>query len=95
MKIDIDCLCPYSIIIFITDKETTMSMESDKKLYAAIAQLEEMVMEKALVEAQIAVLKMKSERLQIDIDDFEADHLLDYELPDYADIFVALKNLSK
>lgn len=25
MKIEIDCLCPYSIIIFITDKETTMS----------------------------------------------------------------------
>ena len=70
-------------------------MESDKKLYAAIAQLEELVMEKALVEAQIAVLKMKSERLQIDIDDFEAEHIEDYELPDYADIFVALKNLSK
>ena len=72
-----------------------MSMESDKKLYAAIAQLEEMVMERALLDAQIAVLKMKSQRLKQDIFDFEAEHIEDYELPDYADIFVALQNLSK
>lgn len=72
-----------------------MSMESDKKLYAAIAQLEEMVMEKAQLDAQIAVLKMKSERLKQDIFDFEAEHIEDYELPDYADIFVALQNLSE
>ena len=72
-----------------------MSMESDKKLYAAIAQLEEIVMEKAKVDAQIAVLKMKSERLQTDIDDFRGEYIEDYELPDYADIFVTLENLSK
>lgn len=72
-----------------------MSMESDKKLYAAIAQLEEMVMEKALLDAQIAVLKMKSQRLKQDIFDFEGEHIEDYGLPDYADIFVALQNLSK
>lgn len=72
-----------------------MSKKSDKKLYAAIAQLEEIVMEKALLDAKIAVLKMKSERLQTDIDDFRGEHIEDYELPDYADIFMALENLSK
>lgn len=71
-----------------------MSFESDKKLYAAIAQLEEIVMEKAMVDAQIAVLKMKSERLHTDILIFQGDHIEDYELPDYDDVFTALK-LSK
>lgn len=72
-----------------------MSMESDKKLYAAIAQLEEMVMERALLDAQIAVLKMKSERLKQDIFDFEGEHIEDYELPDYHVIFNTLSKLSK
>ena len=72
-----------------------MSRETDKELYAAIAQLEEIVMEKAMVDAKIAVLKMKSERLQTDIDDFRGEHIEDYELPDYDDVFMALKKLSK
>jgi len=71
-----------------------MSFESDKKLYAAIAQLEEIVMEKAMVDAQIAVLKMKSERLHSDILIFQGDYIEDYELPDYDDVFTAL-SLSK
>lgn len=72
-----------------------MSRETDKELYAAIEQLEEIVMEKAMVDAKIAVLKMKSERLQTDIDDFRGEHIKDYELPDYDDVFMALKNLSE
>ena len=72
-----------------------MSKKSDKKLYAAIAQLEEFVMEKALLDAQIAVLKMKSERLQTDIDFFRGDYIEEYGLPDYPHILSAIKKLSK
>ena len=72
-----------------------MSKKSDKKLYAAIAQLEEIVMEKAMVDAKIAVLKMKSERLQTDIDNFRGDHIHDYELPDWYDLLSAIEKLSK
>jgi len=32
MKIDIDCLCPYSIIIFITDRKTTMNKRTIQEL---------------------------------------------------------------
>ena len=64
-------------------------------MLSSMAQLEEIVMEKAMVDAKIAVLKMKSERLQTDIDDFRGEHIEDYELPDYDDVFMALKNLSK
>lgn len=72
-----------------------MSKKSDKKLYAAIAQLEEIVMEKAQLDAKIAVLKMKSERLQTDIDDFRGEHIHDYELPDWYDLLSAIEKLSK
>lgn len=72
-----------------------MSKKSDKKLYAAIAQLEEIVMEKALLDAQIAVLKIKSERLQTDIYDFRGEYIEDYTLPDYDAVFMALQNLSE
>lgn len=72
-----------------------MSKKSDKKLNAAIAQLEELVMEKAIVDAQIAVLKMKSERLETDIDDFRSEYIEDYVLPDYDGLFMSLERLSK
>ena len=72
-----------------------MSKKSDIKLYAAIDQYEEIVMRKALLDTQIAVLKMKSERLQTDLNDLKGQHICDYELPDGYDMLSSLKKLSK
>ena len=49
----------------------------------------------AAVGAEGAGVGQREQGLKQDIFDFEAEHIEDYELPDYADIFVALQNLSK
>jgi hypothetical protein len=72
-----------------------MSKKSDEKLYAAIDKYEEIVMRKALLDTQIAVLKMKSERLQTDLDDLKGQHICDYEMPDWYGLTSAIKKLSK
>lgn len=56
-----------------------MSKKSDEKLHAAIDQYEEIVMRKALLDTQIAVLKIKSERLQTDMNDLKGQYICDID----------------
>ena len=72
-----------------------MSKKSDEKLYAAIDRYEEIVMRKALLDTQIAVLKIKSERLQTDLDDLKGQHICDYEMPDWYGLTSAKADYTK
>ena len=72
-----------------------MSKKSDEKLYANLNKFEEMIMEKALLDAQIAVLKLKSERLEVDITDFEHEYLTGYQTPDYTGVMTIIERLTQ
>jgi uncharacterized Rmd1/YagE family protein len=72
-----------------------MSKKSNEKLYAAIDRYEEIVMRKALLDTKIAVLKVKSDRLQTDLDDLRLNDICDYEMPDWHDLLSEIKDLSE